>query len=231
MSVVIPWLGQFAKGALVVFGVALVALLLTIVWGLLGAAAKLSGNRVAAAIANAYTTVFRGTPELLVLLIIYFGSAITLTWIAKSIDPTTKFVNIPPFWAGAVAISLIVGAYATETFRGAFLGVDRGQVEAARALGLSGSQTFFYVRLPQMWRLALPTFGNHMISIVKDTALLSVIGLEEIMYVAERGMTMTNKPFTMYAVVAVFYLAFVSLIIISVSLLEKRLNRHLVRAR
>lgn len=231
MSVVIPWLGQFAKGAVVVFGVALVALVLTVVWGLIGAAAKLSGNRVAAAIANAYTTVFRGTPELLVLLIIYFGSAVTLTWLGKQLDPSTKFVNIPPFWAGAVAISLIVGAYATETFRGAFLGVDRGQVEAARALGLSSSQTFFYVRLPQMWRLALPTFGNHMISIVKDTALLSVIGLEEIMYVAERGMTMTNKPFTMYAVVAVFYLGFVSLIIVTVARLEKRLSRHLVRAR
>jgi octopine/nopaline transport system permease protein len=231
MSVVIPWLGQFAQAALVVLGVALVALVLTVVWGLLGAAAKLSGNRIAAAIADAYTTVFRGTPELLVLLIIYFGSAVTLTWIGKLVDPTTKFVNIPPFWAGALAISLIVGAYATETFRGAFLGVDRGQVEAARALGLSGSQTFFYVRLPQMWRLALPTFGNHMISIVKDTALLSVIGLEEIMYVAERGMTMTNKPFTMYLVVALFYLGFVSLIIVTVARLEKRLNRHLVRVR
>jgi octopine/nopaline transport system permease protein len=231
MSVVIPWLGQFAQAALVVLGVAMVALLLTVVWGLLGAAAKLSGNRIATAIADAYTTVFRGTPELLVLLIIYFGSAVTLTWLGKLVDPTTKFVNIPPFWAGALAISLIVGAYATETFRGAFLGVDRGQVEAARALGLSGPQTFFYVRLPQMWRLALPTFGNHMISIVKDTALLSVIGLEEIMYVAERGMTMTNKPFTMYLVVALFYLGFVSLIIVTVARLEKRLNRHLVRVR
>lgn len=229
MAIVLPWLGQFAWGAVVVLGVALVALLLTILWGLLGAAAKLSGNRTAAAIANAYTTVFRGTPELLVLLIIYFGSAVTLTWIAKQVDPSIKFVQIPPFWAGAFAISLIVGAYATETFRGAFLGVDRGQVEAARALGLSSSQTFFYVRLPQMWRLALPTFGNHMISIVKDTALLSVIGLEEIMYVAERGMTMTNKPFTMYLVVALFYLGFVSLIIVAVAAWEKRLSRHLVR--
>ena len=231
MAVVLPWLGQFFWGALVVLGVALVAVVLTIFWGLLGAAAKLSGNRVAAAIANAYTTIFRGTPELLVLLIIYFGSAVTLTWIAKHVDPTVKFVQIPPFWAGAVAISLIVGAYATETFRGAFLGVDRGQVEAARALGLSASQTFFYVRLPQMWRLALPTFGNHMISIVKDTALLSVIGLEEVMYVAERGMTMTNKPFTMYLVVAIIYLGFVSVIIVGISTLERRLSRHLVRAR
>lgn len=229
MAVVLPWLGQFFWGALVVFGVAAVALVLTIAWGLVGAAAKLSGNRIAAAIANGYTTVFRGTPELLVLLIIYFGSAVTLTKLGKWIDPSVKFIQIPPFWAGAFAISLIVGAYATETFRGAFLGVDRGQVEAARSLGLSSSQTFFYVRLPQMWRLALPSFGNHMISIVKDTALLSVIGLEEIMYVAERGMTMTNKPFTMYLVVALFYLAFVSVIIVTVAALEKRLSRHLVR--
>jgi His/Glu/Gln/Arg/opine family amino acid ABC transporter permease subunit len=231
MGVVVDWLGAFFWGAVVVLKVFLVALALTVVWGLIGAKAKLSGNALARGIANAYTTVLRGTPELLVLLIAYFGSAVTLTSIARLADPTVKFVDIPPFWAGSIAISLIVGAYATETFRGAFLGVDPGQVEAAHALGLTPRQTFFYVRLPQMWRLALPAFGNHMNSLIKDTALLSVIGVEEIMYVADRGTTMTSKPFTMYLVVAVIYLAFVSVIIKPVAMLEAYANRHLERTR
>jgi len=146
-------------------------------------------------------------------------------------DPTTKFVDIPPFWAGAFGISLIVGAYATETFRGAFLGVDHGQIEASRALGLTPGQTFFYVRLPQMWRLALPAFGNHMNSLVKDTALISVIGLEEIMFTAEMATTVTLQPFTMYLVVAIIYLAFTSAIIVAVWGLERYANRHLEPAR
>ncbi|MCC7048341.1 MAG: ABC transporter permease subunit [Alphaproteobacteria bacterium] len=229
MGIVLEWLDAFAWGAVVVLRVFVVALIFTVIWGLIGATAKLSANPVARGIANAYTTVLRGTPELLVLLIVYFGSAVTLTSIAKMADPTVKFVHIPPFWAGSLAISFIVGAYATETFRGAFLGVDRGQVEAARALGLTPAQTFFYVRLPQMWRLALPAFGNHMNSLIKDTALLSVIGVEEIMYAAARATAVTNKPFTMYLVVAIIYLVFVSVIIKVVAVLEVYANRHLER--
>jgi polar amino acid transport system permease protein len=177
------------------------------------------------------TTIFRGTPELLIVLIFYFGSAVTLTWIATRLNPATKFVDIPPLWAGAFAISLIVGAYATETFRGALQGVDRGQVEAARALGLSPLRIFLHVRLPQMWRLALPGLGNHMNSIIKDTSLLSVIGVEEITYTAEMATTLTGQPFTMYLVVAVIYLAFTSLVVVSVARLERRANRHLSPAR
>jgi polar amino acid transport system permease protein len=175
--------------------------------------------------------VFRGTPELLVVLILYFGSAITLTWLVKLANPDVKFVDIPPFWAGALAISLIVGAYATETFRGALQGIDAGQTEAARTLGLTRWQIFAYVELPQMWRLALPGLGNHMTSIIKDTALLSVIGVEEITYTAEMATTLTGQPFTMYLVVAVIYLAFTSLVVVSVARLERRANRHLSPAR
>ena len=98
-------------------------------------------------------------------------------------DPSIKYVDIPPFWAGSFGISLIVGAYATETFRGAFLGVDPGMIEAARALGISNLKTFLYVRIPEMWRIALPPFSNHMLSVIKDTALISVIGLNELLFV------------------------------------------------
>lgn len=227
MSIVYAWADSFLAGAFVIVRVFVVALLLTILWGLLGATAKLSRSRVLRQLASVYTTVCRGTPELLIVLIFYFGSAVTLTWLASRIDPAVKFVDIPPFWAGAFAISLVVGAYATETFRGALQGVDVGQVEAARALGLSPAQIFFHVRLPQMWRLALPSFGNHMNSIVKDTALLSVIGVEEITYTAEMATSLTGKPFTMYMVVAAIYLCFTSLVVIGVARLELHANKHL----
>ena len=227
MSDLSGWWDDYFWGALVVLEVFAVALVMAVAFGLIGSAAKLSKSRVAGTIADAYTVVFRGTPELLVLMIIYFGSAVTLTGIAQSFDPEIKFIDIPPFWAGAFAIALVVGSYMTETFRGAFLGVDAGQIEAARALGLSNLQTFVYVRIPQMWRLALPNFGNHMLSLMKDTALISVVGLEEIMFVAEMATTVTVKPFTMYFTVAVIYLAITSAITLSVAGLEKYANRHL----
>ena len=227
----IAWVENFLWGSLLIVRVFAVALVLTVVWGMLGASAKLSKHWLLQRLAAAYTSVFRGTPELLVVLILYFGSAVTLTWLTKMVNPAVKFVDIPPFWAGALAISLIVGAYATETFRGALQGIDAGQTEAARALGLSGWQIFAHVKLPQMWRLALPGLGNHMSSIIKDTALLSVIGVEEITYTAEMATALTGKPFSMYMIVAAIYLCFTSLVVFSVARLETRANRYLVKSR
>jgi len=221
------WWDDFFWGSLVVVELFFVALILTILFGLIGAAAKLSKNRAANAIASGYTVVFRGTPEILILLLFYFGSAVTLTAIAQVFDPEVKFVDFPPFWAGSLAIALIIGSYATETFRGAFLGVDPGQVEAARALGVSNLQTFIFVRIPAMWRLALPPFGNHMLSLIKDTALIAIIGLEETLFVAEQAIGYTAKPFTMYILVGVIYLGFSTIITLSVMALEKYANRHL----
>jgi arginine/ornithine transport system permease protein len=225
------WWDDFFWGSVVVLQVFFVSLAMMVLFGLIGAAAKLSNSRIAQKIAAGYTVIFRGTPEILVLLLIYFGSAITLTGIANLFDPTIPFVDIPPFWAGSFAIALIVGSYATETFRGAFLGVDPGLIEASRALGISNFQTFIYIQIPEMWRLALPAFGNHMLSLIKDTALISIIGLNETLFVAEQATGTTGKPFTMYIVVGGIYLAFSTVITLSVMGLEKRANRHLESAR
>ncbi|MEN8246716.1 MAG: ABC transporter permease [Thermodesulfobacteriota bacterium] len=225
------WWDDYFWGAVTVLRVFGVSVILTVVFGLIGASAKLSKNRIARKIAGAYTVAFRGTPELLVLLIFYYGSAVFLTSVSKIFFPETQFVDIPPFWSGSIAIGMIVGSYATETFRGAFLGVDPGHVEAARALGISNVQTFFYVRIPQMWRLALPGFGNHMLSLMKDTALISLIGLEEILFVADMATAVTLKPFTMYMVVALIYLSITTIITLTVLILEKYANRHLESAR
>lgn len=227
MEALTGWWDDYFWGAMVVARVFVASLILMIVFGLIGAAAKLSSSVVARRIAGAYTVIFRGTPEILVILLLYYGSAIVLTAIAQLFSPDIPFVDIPPFWAGTIAISLIVGAYATETFRGAFLGVSPGSVEAARALGLSDLQTFLLVKLPEMWRLALPAFGNHALSLVKDTALISIIGLNETLFVAKQATSTTGKPFTMFIVVGAIYLAFSTLVTLSVMGLEKYANRHL----
>ena len=228
MGEVVGWLDEYAWGALVILRVFLVAALLTVVLGLIGAAARLAGG-LPSRVAGVYITFFRGTPELLVLLLFYFGSAVTLSAIARAIDPSAGFLDIPPFWAGSLALALIAGAYASESFRGAFLGVERGQLDAALSLGLKHWQVFLLVRFPQAWRIALPAFGNHMISLVKDTALVSVIGLNEIMFTAKMATSVTDKPFTMFAVVALIYLAFTTALTGGFRLLEARASRHLAR--
>lgn len=221
MDVLTGWWDDYFWGAMIVGQVFICSLGLMIIFGLLGAMAKLSDSFIAQKIAGAYTVIFRGTPEILVILLLYFGSAITLTAIAQLFNPDVKFVDVPPFWAGTIAISIIVGSYATETFRGAFLGVNPGSIEAARALGMSDLQTFIYVRIPEMWRLALPPFGNHMLSLIKDTALISIIGLNETMFVAKQAITVTGKPFTMYIVVGAIYLGFSTVVTLFVMGVEK----------
>ena len=107
------------------------------------------------------------------------------------------------------------------------VGAGPAGMEAARALGISNAKTFFYIRIPEMWRLALPPFGNHMLSVIKDTALISIIGANELLFVAEQGMGATSKPFPFFIAVGGIYLAFSTVIILFNRSLEKRANRHL----
>ncbi len=231
MADLVGWWDDFFWGSVVVVEVFFAALIMMVLFGLIGAAAKLSNSKIAQKIAAGYTVVFRGTPEILVLLLIYFGSAITLTAIAQLFNPNIAFIDVPPFWAGSFAIALVVGSYATETFRGAFLGVNPGTIEAARALGISNFKTFVYIQIPEMWRLALPAFGNHMLSLIKDTALISIIGLNETLFAAEQATGTTGKPFTMYIVVGLIYLTFSTIITLTVMLMERQANKHLMVAR
>lgn len=225
--------GYFAsilQGALLTVGVSLAALMVAILLGLLGAVAKLSGRPLLVGLATVYTTLVRGVPELVLMLLIFYGGTIGLNHLLETLGSKSS-VDINPFLAGVLTIGFIYGAYMTETFRGAFLGVDRGQVEAARALGLKRGQIFRHVRVPQMWRLALPNFGNHMLSIMKDTALISIIGLEEIVFVADMANAVIHRPFTLYMTVALIYLAITTVITLVVARLEVRANRHLRGAR
>ena len=220
---------QLAFGTWMTLRLAFAALTLGLALGLLGATAKSSRWPVLHAIGNFYSTVFRGMPELVVVLLIYFGTAGILTAISDRFG--YGYMELNPFAAGTLALGLTFGAYATEVFRGALLTIPPGQVEAAQALGLAKGRIFWRIVLPQMWRIALPGLGNLFMVLLKDTALVSVIGLEEIMRKAQIATGFTKQPFTFYFAAALIYLSITVFTMIALQLLEKRANRGIRKVR
>jgi len=212
---------QLLLGTLMTIRVAIGALVLGLFLGLLGAIGKLSKSRTARAVAGAYTTIIRGLPELLVVLIIYFGASSILTSIASNFGGG-RFVEISPYMSGVIALGLTFGAYATEVFRGAFLAIPLGQAEAAKALGMHPWHVFRLVTLPQLWRIALPGLGNLFLVLLKDTSLVSIIGLEELMRQTKVAVSFSKEPFTFYLVAAIIYLL---LTIITMRVLHKAEQR------
>lgn len=206
METVLPYAHQLLFGTLMTVRLALGALALGLVLGLVGATAKLSQDRVARAMAGAYTGLVRGIPELLVVLIVYYGSSGALTALAESLG-SDQYIELSPYAAGVMALGFMFGAYATEVFRGAIIAIPRGQIEAARAFGMGGFLTFRRIVLPQVWRIALPGLGNLFLVLMKDTALVSVIGLNEILRVSGIAAQATKDATLFYFVAAIIYLA------------------------
>jgi len=197
-----PLLG---RGVLVTISVAVLALVLATFLGALGASAKLSRNIAPRAIAQGYTTVVRGVPDLVLILLIYFGGQRLLTVATKMMGG--GFVEISKFWAGVIAIGFIYGAYLTETFRGAYMTIPPGQVEAAKALGMRGTSLHWTVTLPQLLRFALPGYANVWQVLVKSTAVVSVIGLEDLVGLANDAGKTVREPFVFFSAVLLVYLA------------------------
>jgi His/Glu/Gln/Arg/opine family amino acid ABC transporter permease subunit len=206
MDLLHGWGLEIAKGALVTISVALLSLAVGMIWGILGALALLSQSKALARIGNAYTTLVRGTPELLIILIIYFGGTVALTKLMRLVSSSATYVEVPSLVAGVFALSLVFGGFAAEVLRGAYLAIPKGQIEAADAFGMSGYTSFVYIKFPQMWRLALPGLGNQWISLVKDTSLISVVGLEELMRVSFMATSVAHEPFRFYLVASIIYL-------------------------
>ncbi|MDH3793425.1 MAG: ABC transporter permease subunit, partial [Rhodospirillales bacterium] len=168
------------KGFGLTVAVALLSLAISTLLGMIGAVAKLSKSRVARTIAGVYTTIIRGVPDLVLMLLIFFGGQMLVNDIGDWMG--WEYIDISPFIAGTLTIGFIFGAYMTETFRGAILAVPRGEIEAGHAYGMTGPQTFFRITLPAMVRHALPSFGNNWLVLAKTTALVSVIGLHDMVY-------------------------------------------------
>ncbi|MFH7587055.1 ABC transporter permease [Oceanimonas smirnovii] len=216
-------------GAWITLQVALLSLLLAVTLGLLGALAKLSAVRPLRWLATLYTTVIRGIPDLVLMMLIFFGGQVLLNnslyslneslnhWLGGG-DPNHEwtsyvpdYIEISPFIAGIITIGFIFGAYMAETFRGAILSVDKGELEAARAYGMGPLLVFRRVLFPQMIRHALPGLGNNWLVLLKTTALVSIIGLDDMVRSASLAAGATQLPFTFYMAVALIFLLFTTL--------------------
>ncbi|MFM4749267.1 arginine ABC transporter permease ArtQ [Aeromonas veronii] len=194
-------LSLLLDAAWMTLGLALASLVGGMVLALAFSAAELSKQRALVWPVATLTTLIRGLPELLVVLFIYFGSTQVLFLV------TGEYVEFSPFACGVLALSLLFASYATQTLRAALNAVPSGQRLAALALGLNKSHIFFRIVLPQAWRHALPGLGNQWLVLLKDTALVSLIGVNEMMRQAQMASASTYEPFTWYAAAALIYLA------------------------
>jgi arginine/ornithine transport system permease protein len=214
------YLWAILGGLWVTLSVAAASLAIACLFGLMGAVAKLSGSRTARWLAGTYTTLIRGLPELVLMLFIFYGGQILLNAVAEA--QGWGYIDVPPFAAGVLTIGFIFGAYLTETFRGAILAIPRGQTEAAQAYGLNKRQVLTRIVLPQMVRHAIPGFSNNWLVMVKATALVSIIGLDDMVHRANLAASATREPFTFFVVIALIYLAITTVSIFLLSRLERR---------
>ncbi len=201
----IKWGHQLALGASMTVGLALTTLPLGFALGLASALAKDSKSSSLRGLGEAYTTVFRGLPELLTLLLIYYGSQILSQHIADA-SGLPLAINVSPFVAGVIALSLVFGAYSSEVLLAALRGVERGQIEAARSFGMTPAQIFRRIKAPQMMRIALPGLGNNWLVLLKDTSLVSVIALNDLLRMTSVAVESTREPFQFYAAACGIYL-------------------------
>jgi len=206
----------------VTLAVAAVSLAAACCFGLAGAVAKVSGSRLARGLADVYTTLIRGLPELVLMLALFYGGQIGLNALAEA--QGWEPIDVSPFAAGTLTIGFIFGAYLTETFRGAILAVPRGQMEAALAYGMSRGQALRRILLPQMVRHAIPGFANNWLVMVKATALVSIIGLDDMLHRANMAAAATREPFTFFLLVGLIYLGITSVSIGALALLNRRFS-------
>lgn len=222
---------ELLRGAIVTTELAFAALALALAIGLLGASAKLSGSRSARGVATFYTTVIRGIPDLVMMVLFYYGGQVLMNQLSDYLyynHGIDFFVQFDPFMSGVLTIGLIFGAYMTETFRGAFLAVPTGQIEAGRAYGMNRLQVFCRIMFPQMLRHALPGIGNNWQVLLKTTALVSVIGLSDMVRIAEQASKAEHAPFKFFIPVAVMYLSLTAITELAIKWLNRRANAGVV---
>lgn len=199
------WGGALLTATGMTVAVATCGFLLGSVVGTLVAFGKIAGNRAVRGIADGYTTVLRGIPDLLVIYLFYFGGSTALGAVA-SLFGAEGFVGMPAFAAGAMAIGIVSGAYQAEVFRGAYQVVSRGEIEAARSVGMSRWLAFRRIVAPQVLRYSIPGLGNTWQLVLKESALISVTGLVELLRQSHIAAGSTRRPFDFYLTAAALYL-------------------------
>ena len=212
---------QLLAGAWLTIQLAVCASLLGSALGFATMLAKVSDSRMLRAAGFGFANLFRALPELLVILIVYFGLPQLLMALSG------QRVEVGPFMAGVIALSLIFCAYSSEVFRGAWRGIPKGQVEAAMAGGMGPWLILRRIRFPQIVRLSLPSLGNLWLVLLKDTSLVAVIGLQELMRKAQMATSVTKDPFTFYGTAALLYVAISVVSSAGLQALERRSRRGL----
>ncbi len=212
---------ELVVGALVTVEIAVYSLAIGLALGLAAAGAKLSHSRILRAIAETYSLLIRGIPELLIILLVYYSGGAAIGAVLEAFGYDGGF-DFNKRLAGSLALGLIFGAFASEVFRGAFMAVPKGQIEAALAVGMTRRQVFLRVRFPQMLRFALPGLGNLWMVLLKDTSLVSVIALDELMRETSVAAEATQRPFVFYLAATVIYL----LLTVVSDIFRARLERH-----
>ncbi len=220
----------FWAGTKITLLVGLSAAPVVLALGLLGAWGKLAGNPIARSLAGFYTTIVRGVPEFVLILLVYYGITILLQQLLTLATGGEVLIDIDPFTAGTLTLGVIYGAFTTEVFRGAFQALDRGQIEAARACGMSRTLAFRRIMLPQAWRFAIPGLGNIWLLLIKATALLSIVQLPELMRMTDVAARAVRMPFTFYFAASIIYLLITIVSLLVFQRAEAWANRGIRRA-
>ncbi len=221
---------QLVDGTVVTVEIFLASLAAGLAVGLAGALAKLSPWWLLRKAADLYSDVIRGLPELLTILLVYFGIPILAARLLSKFG-IDFYLEVSPFAGGVAALAIYFGAYAAEIFRGAILSVPKGQIEAAQTFALTTGQIYRRIILPQAWRIALPGLGNMTLALMKNTALVSVIGLDELMRKTSMATAYTHQPFTFYFTASLIYLGITIVTSIALHVLESRSSRGILEVR
>ena len=222
INIVISYSLLLLKGAAITLSVAVLSLLLATILGSISAWASFSKKKLIYSASLLYSTIIRGIPDLVLMLLVYYGGQILVNEFLSMLG-LRYYVSIGPFVAGTLTIGFIFGAYMSETFRGAYLSIDTGQLEAARSFGLRGGKLIVNILLPQLFLHGLSSFTNNWLVLLKTTSLVSVLGLNDIVRMSSVAGSSTKQPFLFYMIVALVYLLFTSL---SLHLLKISKNRY-----
>ena len=217
------WGDELLKATFMTVMVALAAFFFGFLISTLIVPLKLSNKKFLNYMGNTYTTIFRGVPELLVIYLLFFGGSSAVMFVAKMFG-YKEFIEINAFLTGSVSIGLISGAYTTEVFRGAIESIDKGQFDGAKSLGLKKRTYYVFVIAPQVLRLSLPNLSNVWQLTLKDTALISVTGLVEIMRQSYIASGATRNPLLFYCFAAFLYLILTTISLKYFNKLEKKYN-------
>lgn len=224
------WSDELLAGLVFTVQISICGYIVGFLLGLLGAGAKLSGNKLLYRIGDLYTTLVRAIPELLLIILIYYAGSSAMKTALLGIGLVGADFQVSAFAAAVAALGLIYGAYLTDVLRGAIQAIPKGQIEAARAYGMHGPLRFRRIVFPQMIRFAVPGMGNQWLNITKDSALVSAVGAFEMAFAAKSAASQTKEYLFFYSIAGLLFLCLTIVSMVVLTRIEKRANRGVRRA-